>query len=83
MHSPWVGIVVVPLTVFLGYALGTIRIHNEISYGIFLNHMVVVGVLRIIGIRGVIGILLVACITPGIAWLSRTVAEAPCLKWKL
>ena len=83
MHSPWIGILLSPLVVILGFIIGKIVIKCEMSYSIFLYHMVVIAVLKHLGFTGVTGIMLTAFVTPIMAYFSRKIVEEPMLKFKL
>ena len=82
MHSPWIGVLVAPLAIILGFVFGNVKIKLEMSYSIFLYHMVIIAILKSFGIIGVLGIALTLCITPIIALISRILVEMPILKLK-
>jgi len=82
MHSPWLGIIVAPLSIILGFVIGNVKIKYEMSYSIFLYHMVVIAILKAFGVTGVMGIILTICITPIVAFISRILIEMPMLKFK-
>lgn len=84
MHSPCLGILVPWLTIATGYALKEARLGDfEISYGIFLNHMIVVEVLMFFGIFSPIGIVITVVLTPMLAAVSKWAVEKPSLKLKI
>ena len=67
MHSPYLGIVVPFIVIIIGYSFGCVRFKVEISYEIFILHMIVVGFLKGLGVMGYLGILLTVVITPLVA----------------
>lgn len=82
MHTPWFGILVCPLTILFGLYIRPIHLKLDLSFGIFLFHMIVVGTLLFYSIDGVVGIIITALITPCLAFISRTVIEKPILNFK-
>ncbi len=82
MHSPWIGILMPFFAIILGFALGKIHLKIDISYGLFLNHMIVIGTLLYLGIKGLKGMALVILITPLIAVFSLLFVEKPALRMK-
>ena len=83
MHTPWLGIMTAPLAILLAFALGKVRFKVELSYCIFLFHMIIVGILKCFGIGGILGILLTVCITPPVAYVVNRWVEKPLLKLKV
>ena len=82
MHTPWIGIMVAPLTILLGFVLKPIHFKLDLSFGLFLFHMVVVGMLLHFGIGGVFGIIITAVFTPFLALVSVFLIEKPCSVFK-
>lgn len=82
MHSPVIAIMAVPLSIVMGYALGDHHVKIDISYGVFLIHMIVIGTLKFLGVSGYIGVLLVLVIGPVLALLYCIAIEKPVLKLK-
>lgn len=83
MHTPWMGIMVAPLAIILAFVIGKFRIKKELSYSIFLFHMIIVQILKFFSISGYLGILLTLLITPIVALLSRLCVEEPFFKLKI
>ncbi len=82
MHTPWIGIMVSPLVIVLGYIIKPIRFKVELSYGIFLFHMIIVELLKYLGVSGIKGILVTAVATPIFAFVSNQLIEKPSLALK-
>ena len=82
MHAPQMTLVVCPLTIIMGYAFGKHRIKHEISYGLFMYHILVVQCLKYFSIGGYLGICMVVVITTFVALVSKRFIEDPCLRLK-
>ena len=80
MHNPIQGIIVAPLTILLAYEIGTHKLKYDISYGIFIYHMIVIGGLLCLGVTGYIGIVLTIFISPILGFISCKYIEKPVLK---
>lgn len=83
MHNPIQGILVAPFAIFLAYGMGKKQLKIDISYGIFLYHMVTVGILLHFNVTGWTGIILTISITPLLALLSYIFIENPMLRRKI
>ena len=75
MHSPFLAPFVAVLVMFLGYVFGNVKIKVDISYGVFLYHMIAVGTLKWIGITGILGIIITLVIATFMAVLSYYVID--------
>lgn len=82
MHSPVIGLCVPWLTIFIGLSFAINRIKNDISYEIFLYHMIVISILKWKGIQGTLGIILTIVITPIVALLVYNFFEKKILEYK-
>lgn len=82
MHSPYMTLLVCPLTIFLAFSFGAIHLKYDFSYGLFLCHMIVVGVLLWYGVNGFLGVALTIAITPLLAAVSYFLVERPCRNLK-
>ena len=80
MHSPIITLIVCPLTIFLGYAMGCIHLKYEISYGLFMFHIIVIQILLLAKVKGYLGIALTLLITTIIALLTCIYVEKPCYR---
>lgn len=56
MHSPIISPLCCILIMCIAFSFGKVRIKVDISYGVFIYHMIIVGTLHIFGVNGVIGI---------------------------
>lgn len=82
MHTPWIGITVAPLAIIFGFVIKSIHLKVDLSFGIFLFHMIVVGVLKNMGISGAFGIIFTAATAPAVALLSNKLIEKPFARLK-
>ena len=81
MHNAINGFIIPFLTIFIGFLFYK-RLKLDISYGLFIYHMVVINYLLTNGINGVCGIVLTLVITPIIALISSLTIEKIALKYK-
>lgn len=82
IHSPWLGLMACPLTIIMAYTLKPKRLKIDLSYGVFLNHMIVIGTAVFLGVQGITGVVIAVVITPVLAYLSARFIEKPLLKLK-
>lgn len=82
MHTPWFGIMVAPLTIVMAYIIKPFRLRFDLSFGIFLFHMIIVNLLIKYGVNGVIGIILTAMMSPCVAYLFNRYIETNLKKLK-
>ena len=81
MHNAVNGMFVPFLTIFTGYIYNR-RIKLDISYGIFIYHMLVINFLKTVNVNGIWGILITLVITPIIALVSAITVERIALRYK-
>ena len=82
MHSPVIAILAVPLAIVMGYAMGGHRLKFDISYGLFLVHMIVIGTAKFCGVGGYVGVGVALVGGVALALLSCFVVERPALRLK-
>lgn len=81
MHNAINGMFVPFLTIFTGYTFCK-RLKLDISYGLFIYHVLVINFLKTININGNLGILITLVVTPIIALISALTVEKIALKHK-
>ena len=73
---------VAPLVIVLGYVIKPIKLRVDLSYGIFLFHMIIVELLKFFGVSGIKGILITVVVTPFIALIANQLIEKPSIALK-
>lgn len=82
MHNPINGLTLPWLIMGLGYAFGKIRLKIDLSYGIFLWHMIVIEVLLFLELDEWYYMIAAWGITMGVAFITYYIVEKPFLKIK-
>lgn len=75
MHNCVNGILVAPLVIFLGYSFGKIRLKYELSFGIYIYHMVVIGTFLYYGYKKIFYMPIAWLIVLVIAFLELVIVE--------
>lgn len=83
MHTPWLGMLCCPLIIIFSFIIGKCVINPELSYSIFLYHMVIISIIKHFNISGLEGIAITLFITPLFAFISRRLIEEPMLRYKI
>lgn len=82
-RSIWIGYCVPVIVVALSYRLGRHRLSFDISYGVYIYHMIVINVLVQLGMIGSYGYFAAALVfTIALAFISWFGVEKPCLSRK-
>ncbi len=75
------GVLISLFTISFGYKLGKHKVKNELSYGLYIYHMIVINALVMLNISNTaICTLLTVCVTYLLAYLSDKYIEKPCVK---
>lgn len=82
MHNALFGILVPPLVLGIGYSAGKIRFHYDISYGIYIYHMIVINILLASNAAHIFAMPTAWFLTITCAVLSCLFIERPALNFK-
>lgn len=82
MHNALFGLMVPPLVIGLGYCVGEIRFKYDISYGIYIYHMIVINCILNSKQTGIGMMIATWCITVICGFLSFVIIEKPCMNIK-
>ena len=82
MHSPVTAPFACFLNILIGYAFGRIKMKIAITYGIYIFHMVIVGLLLWAGVKDYSGVIITLATTPILAFVSYYFVEKPFLRLK-
>lgn len=75
MHSPIIAPLCCIVVVILAYSFGRIKLPYDVSYGIFIYHMIVIGFLKFYNVKGIVGVILTPIIASIMALFSFFLIE--------